>query len=744
MTSSLRDLASELRADLLSEQAVPALSAGFTSGLGLLVAQVAFGSFIFSGPLAPYSSQGVGLVLFGNFAACLVIALAGGYRGAISGLSPALVIVMASLAATTSAEGDASFVTVAGALMLSATATGVCCLLIGRFRLANLVRFIPYPVAGGFVAGIGGAVLLAAMSLMGADPGWWSILALLEPSRLWGWGPGALFGIALYLSMKRWGNALILPVSVALAVAAYHLVLSALDITGDEARAAGLLLASTAEGSLWPALGPSDVVHVEWAAMAMQVPIMLTLVLVALICVILNLAGLEMAANEDLDWDREFTASGFASVVAGLGGGTPASLIVPASLRSKLFGAATRLTGVVAALVIGGALFLGDGMLELVPVPLVGGILFFAGLGMLDEGLVRSRKRLPWSEYAIIVLIFVAVTVFGLFEGVAAGMLATLVFFALRLSRVDPIESRFNAKERQSSKARPAPDRAILLEEGDRVRGYRFRGYIFFGSASPLAEQLRQSLVGTPRPACLMLDFGAVSGFDFSAVNVLCRAVQAANAAGVRVVLSALSEPLRIGLERNLPPSVSGEIVMEPNADRALERCEDVVIAAWQSDAERADARRASLPAHAGEDLERHLERQIRFEDLVEELRGWLRPREYASGEVLAGAEASSEGLQLLLSGRASAYDAAGGRMYQCGPGDAIWPAGARDEPVVAMVADEACRTVVLAPDDRRWLESHEERLTLKLYRYLLAGRFREESQEGPSEAEPDSRPGSV
>ena len=35
-----------------------------------------------------------------------------------------------------------------------------------------------------------------------------------------------------------------------------------------------------------------------------------------------------------------------ASAVAGLGGGTAASLIVPASLRSKLFGAATRLTGV--------------------------------------------------------------------------------------------------------------------------------------------------------------------------------------------------------------------------------------------------------------------------------------------------------------------------------------------------------------------------------------------------------------
>ena len=94
-------------------------------------------------------------MLFGNFAACLVVALAGGYRGAIAGLSPALVIVMASVATRMDARGEALFVTTAVALMISAVATGVCCLMIGRFRLTNLVRFIPYPVAAGFVAGIG-------------------------------------------------------------------------------------------------------------------------------------------------------------------------------------------------------------------------------------------------------------------------------------------------------------------------------------------------------------------------------------------------------------------------------------------------------------------------------------------------------------------------------------------------------------------------------------------------------------
>ncbi|MCY3768094.1 MAG: SulP family inorganic anion transporter [Gammaproteobacteria bacterium] len=728
--SAFREMVSELRSDIRSTKMVPALSAGFTSGLALLVAQVAFGSFIFSGALAPYSSQGIGLILFGNFAACLLMALVGGYRGAIAGLSPALVIVMATIATTMDLHGKALFVTVASALMISAVTTGVCCLVIGRFRLTNLVRFIPYPVAAGFVSGIGGMVCLAAMSLMGADPGSQATLTLLEPSVLWAWAPGVVYGAALYLLVRRGSSALILPASVVVAVGAYHLALGALGISGDEARALGLLLASTADEALWPALFPADLVQVEWAAMAGQLPNLLTLVLVAFICIILNLAGLELAVNRDLEWNHEFRATGFASIVAGLGGGTVATLIVPSSLRSSLFKANTRLTGVVAAIVIGAALLLGDGMLEFVPTALIGGILVMAGLGMLDEGLVKSRNRLPRVERGIILAIFVVIVGFGLLEGVAVGMLASLVFFAVRLSRVDPVESRFTARERHSNKARSVPDRMILLEEGGRVQVYQLCGYIFFGSVGSLTDPLRKALEGPSRPACLMLDFTAVSGFDFSAVSALARVLQTANEAGVKVVLSAVSEPFRSGLELNLPASVYAELVLEPDTDRALEHCEEIVIEAWRTDDAVADHRRTALLAQTG-DLERHLERLIRFEDLVEELQAWLTPRDYATGEVLTDDNTLPAGLQLLVSGRASAYDGADARLNQFSPGDAVWPVTGSDAQGARVSADEACRTMILTPAARHWIEKHEGKLALKLYRYLLAGHFQDRPSPG-------------
>ncbi len=685
---------------------------------------VAFGSHIFSGALAPHASQGIGLVLFGNFAACLTIALLGGFRGAISGLPTALVIAMAQIGATMDAAGGRLFATTAATFMVGAVTAGATFFLIGRFRCANLVRFIPYSVAGGFVAGIGAVVCIAALSLMGVATDLGAVPALLTPSELWRWGPGVALGVALYGAAKRWGHSYILPVGVGVVGVASHLALALLGISGEEARAAGFLLTGTSDGGLWPAFGPTDLTLVDWSAMVAQIPALLMLVLVALVVVILNLAGLEMAANEDLDWDREFRATGVASLVAGVGGGTVGSVIVPTSLRSRLLGAASRLTGVAAALVLAAALFLGDGMLELVPVPLVGGVLFLAGLGMLEQGLLRTRKRLPWSEYAVIVLIAAVIVGVGVFEGVGIGMLATLVLFAVRLSRVDPIASRFTARDRRSTRARSVPDRVILQEEGDRVAGYELRGYVFFGSVVPLAEDLRGALRRSPPPVCVLLDLARASGFDISAVNVLARFLRSARERDVEVVLSAAPPPLRTGLERSLPAPSFAALRLAPDTDRALEWCEDFVIASWRRRASTAQERRASLLERSADDLERHLERQIRFEDLIDELGDWLTPRRRAAGETVVGPGVDGAGLQLLVSGRASAHGSKATRLRQYGPGDAIWPVDRSDPRGLTVTADEPCEMLVLTPAARDWLEEHEEGLALRLYRFLLASQL--------------------
>ena len=722
------NLLSELRADALSTKMFSALSVGLVVGIMCCAHLISVGALIFSGPLAPFLSQGTIIVVFGGFVVCLVIALTSGYRGAVSLTAAPSAMVLVVIGSTVGVEDDslARFVTTTTVIVVGSLAMGAFFLMVGQFRLAKLVRFIPYSVAGGFIAGTGVVLCVAALSLMGVTLE--TLSSLLEPDMLWRWGPGVAYGLGLFFVTKRWNSHFILPASLLIIAMLYHLVFAVIELSGDEARAAGLLFAGTAEGGLWPPFHLGDLTLVDWAAVAAQAPNILTLIVVTLIAVAMHLSALELAANVELEWNREFRATGAAGVIAGLGAGSGGSMVFTFSILSDRFGARTRLTGVVTAVVIGCVVLLGDSLLNYVTVPIIAGSLLFIGLSLLDEWIVKSLRRLPLTEYVIVMLIAVTIAFLGFLEGVGVGMAITLIFFAVRLSRVELIESSFTACQRHSNRIRPIPDRAILRTEGERIQGYCLRGYVFFGSVGSLLDRLKQSLDSTRRPDCILLDFGAVSGFDFSAISALCRFIRTAHSVGARVVFSAVAEKLKRGLERNLPSPVYDNLLFEPNADRALERCEDIALAAWRSEqGEERGWRDTQLERIVG-DMERHLDRQVLFEDMVDELRDWLEPRSYDAGEALVSIGERQNGLQLLIGGQASAYDVNGTRLFQCGPGDAVEPRSAFG-PYAAktvMIADQPCRTMMLTPAARLWLEENEERLIVKLYRYLLTMKSRE------------------
>ena len=616
------------------------------------------------------------------------------------------------------------FPTIVAAVVAAAVGSGLCFLLIGHFRLANLLQFIPYPVACGFLAGTGGAVCLAALSLVGVEADLEILSKLLEPPSLWKWVPALLYFAVLYIATVRVRSVLLFPASFVVGAVLYHLALGLSNVSQDEAVQSGLLFGGMAEGSLWPPFSAGDLGSIDWPELALQLPNILTVILVTLVCVIMNTNGVEIFAKAELDWNREFKAAGLASLLSGLGGGPPGCLLIAVTTRSRIFQAETWVTGAVAALVAGSALVFGGGFLRVVPMPIIGGLLFVTGFLMLNEWLIKNRRSLPRTDYGVVVLMTLTIVLLGFLEGVGIGMLVTAAIFAVRLSRIDLIEAAFTVSDRRSSKARSLPDQAILSKEGGRVRVLQLRGYIFFGSAYPLVARLGRVLAGEPRPACLLLDFSAVSGVDLSALNSLCRFLQQARIAGVQVVLSTTSPSLRHGLRRNLPSQVHDSMLFGEGIDDSLEQCEDLLLASLQGDP---SAKQAALSAalldQVGTDLEGHLDRLIVFEELTDLLGGRLEPREYAAGVALVAPGQPSEGLQLLAAGRASALDRKGVRLRQYVVGDAIEPAAAFGPctPHVSVIADEPCRTLVLTPEARELLEREERQLTVRLYGYLLS-----------------------
>lgn len=90
--------------------------------------------------------------------------------------------------------------------------TGVAFYLLGRFRLGNLVRFIPYPVVGGFLAGTGwllakGGVRVAA----GVEPSLSRLGFLMGTFELARWVPAVVFGAAMLWMTRIVKRPLVIP-----------------------------------------------------------------------------------------------------------------------------------------------------------------------------------------------------------------------------------------------------------------------------------------------------------------------------------------------------------------------------------------------------------------------------------------------------------------------------------------------------------------------------------------------------
>ena len=250
------------------------------------------------------------------------------------------------------------------------------------------------------------------------------------------------------------------------------------------------------------------------------------------------------------------------------------------------------------------------------------------------------------------------------------------------------------------------------------IRIYRLRGFVFFGSVHRLLDRIRATLTATPRPACIVLDLARVSGFDFSAVNALDGFIRSPHAAGTRLVLAAAPGLLKDNLRENLPADGCDRVLFEADADHALERAEDLILAAVRE----ASGAHDRLLVRVFDDMRRYLDRQIVLEDMVQRLEPWLEPRDYQAGDALAARGEPQAGVQLLVKGRAAVYDDAGVRISQCGPGAAVEPQAAFGPSVAAVstIADAPCRTMLFTPNARLSLEAFHPALGLQFYRFLV------------------------
>jgi hypothetical protein len=139
---------------------MPNLTAATLLAVMNITTAISVAALVFSGPLAPSLGSGIGLFLIGTAVGGLVIAAGSGYKAVLagprSGQAPIVAGLVAGIAVTMEGAPYEEIAATAIAAILAATLfIGLVLYVIGRAKLGGLVRYIPFPVMGGFFAGLG-------------------------------------------------------------------------------------------------------------------------------------------------------------------------------------------------------------------------------------------------------------------------------------------------------------------------------------------------------------------------------------------------------------------------------------------------------------------------------------------------------------------------------------------------------------------------------------------------------------
>lgn len=648
---------------------LPALSAGMAIGILTIVIEISFAAMIFSGELSGLVARGIGVALVGAVVFCTIVALTSSLPGAIAlpqdGPAAITALVAAAICARMPASSppEATFLTVLAAIGASCLLTGVFFVFLGRFRLGNFIRYMPYSVVGGFLAGIGWLLVVGAIGVMtGVSVHLSGLGRLTEPGIMLRWLPGVLFGTTLYLALRRSSHFLLMPGMLLGGIGLFYLALLLTGTPLGEAGARGLLLGPFPDGALWRPPSLSALAQVHWPAVVEQAGKMATIALISVISLLLNASGLELVVRRDLDLNRELLSAGVANAVAGLAWVGPVGFVaISLSALSRRLGSDSRLVSLVAAGVCAVPLLVGASMLSYFPRPVVGGLLFFIGLSFLVEWLYDAWFTLPGMEYVLVLLILVVVGIVGFLEGVATGVVVALILFVVNYSRIDVVKHELSGARCQSSVDRAAPYRRLLIEKGDWIYILRLQGYIFFGTANGLLERIRGRLDRPPdhlRPRFVILDFRSVSGLDSSALNSFKKMEQMEKARGFTLVFSGLSPRLKQQLRQGVYSGGDGgaSLLSYPSLDRAVEWCEDRLLA---GETDGLAHERLTLSDKYGDaffdsvhdDLMQYLDKQEALETIIAAMAGHLEKREVEAGACLMRQGDPPEGFYFIESG---------------------------------------------------------------------------------------------
>jgi len=528
------------------------------------------------------------------------------------------------------------------AVAVASIFTGMTFYALGYWKLGRIVRFIPYPVIGGFLAGSGLLITLSALSVLTNHKISLLHFDLIFESFNREGSPLLLTGILITLLLikvpRQFKSKLVFPLILIICSLLLNLYFMWEKIPLEELQRTGWVLTpkgnSGGENSIYFWF---NIPMNAWLFILENALTFIAITIVSIVAFLLNLSGLEVATNSEFDFNKELKVAGIANMVGGALGGSVNFPALSASLLGQQMKVHSRWVGFITYGFIFLFLIIGPGVLEYVPKPILGALLLCMGVSLLDEWLIKGYKRFSKTDYLIILSIAIVMSTLGYLPGVGIGLLLCLSLFVWSYSQVEIITLELNDVEFRSNVDRLPVDIQILEQHGDEIKYLKIEGFLFFGSIYHVYERI-QILINSGTKI-FILDMSKVKAIDSSAFSVINKIAQYCEEKKCTVLISRLKLSLRDQI--NLIHPSQSYLNFFGDRDMCIEAAENILIKNYEVE-------RGGSPKFIWEDIFK----DTSDKESIEKFKSFLTERNCKKGEFLIRQGDEGSELYIISSGK--------------------------------------------------------------------------------------------
>ena len=452
------------------------LMAGIIVGIVAIPLAVAFGIASGVGP-----TEGLVTAIIAGF----IISFFGGSRVQIGGPTGAFIVIVYGIIQQHGLAG----------LLIATIMAGIMLILMGVFKLGNIIKFVPYPVIIGFTAGIAVTIFSTQIKdLFGLDidnlpanfvDKWIVYFKNISETNLVTLLLGVLSILIIVLvpkiSKKIPGSLVaIVVVTVAVWLLNSSGTFGHIKTIGDIYQ-----LPSGIPSPKMPTLTLAEGTTII-DLMVQLFPAAFTIAMLGAIESLLSAMVADGVIADKHNSNTELIGQGIANIVTPLFGGIPATGAIARTMTNINNGGRSPIAGIIHAVtLLLVLLFLGK-LVGYIPMACLAGVLVVVSYNMSGWRSIVALRKMPMSDNAVMWITIVLTVVFDLTIAIEIGLLLSVVLFLKRTSEATSIKIFGSEIDPNIESDLELHEEKLLVPVG--VAVYEIDGPYFFGVANKFDE----------------------------------------------------------------------------------------------------------------------------------------------------------------------------------------------------------------------------------------------------------------